>query len=512
MLREGWRRSDLLSTRTGDALQPGHDLYTKRSADDERANAGGETGSPAWFWALLVEVERNRDRLTLRQWVDEGHVGFTTGQRVEDATVAGRPGLNVVGGTRGEVNYLVARDDLVYSLSYRTQGPAPAGATKADLDAMIASVQLLDTAALPTPNQTPNASANASTVPGIESFPLGQLRGAWTFVSRLRFDGPTAQLELWAVEDQGDRRVLALRYEEPGAVTQTAIARQLSPDGKRIVVSTPTLPGVGGGYRLTIVDLATGHTTALTDGRQRDIAPAWAPGGSSIAFIRATSTGDDPRLWLISIDGQTLQGPLPTRGTPTQLYGWSADQVYLAYASNMFTPVVLKEAATNIVVGGLVANAFGIPLDFRARTPAFAPELVLAQLGTTEAAVDESAPDGTARQTIVREPKPEQVSGMYLEPRWRPGSPTFLYRLGYKVFTNATTPSFSVPLSGRVLRAEWTRDGSWIAYVVDGPAGLERGASVRIALADGGNDRTLFVPPPAGDTSHVEDIATLDYH
>ena len=247
VLREGWRRSDLLSARTGDPVQPGHDLYTKRSVDDERANAGGETGGPSWLWALLVEVARNRDGLTLRQWVDEGHVGFSTGQRVEDAIVAGRPGLNVVGGTRGDVNYLIGREDLVYSLSYRAQGPAPAGATKADLDAMIASVQLLDTTALPTTSPRRNASANVSTVAGIQSFPLGELKGEWTFVSRLRFDLATVQLELWAVEVFGDRRrLLALTYEEPRALTQTSIRRQLSPDGKRIVLSTPTQPSSWG--------------------------------------------------------------------------------------------------------------------------------------------------------------------------------------------------------------------------------------------------------------------------
>src|SRR5438067_566620 len=30
VLRDGWRRSELLSTRTGCSPQPGHDLYTKR--------------------------------------------------------------------------------------------------------------------------------------------------------------------------------------------------------------------------------------------------------------------------------------------------------------------------------------------------------------------------------------------------------------------------------------------------------------------------------------------------
>jgi len=511
VLREGWRRSDLLSARTGDPLQPGHDLYTKRSIDDERANAGGETGGPSWLWALLVEVERNRDGLTLRQWVDEGHVGFSTGQRVEDAIVAGRPGLNVVDGTRGEVNYLVAREDLVYSLSYRAQGSAPAGATKADLDAMIASVQLLDTTALPTPSSTPNASAHVSTVAGIQSFPLGELKGEWTFVSRLRFDLSTVQLELWAVEVFGDRRLLALTYEEPRALTQTSIRRQLSPDGKRIVLSTPTQPSSSAGYRLTIVDLATGRTTILTDGAQRDTFPAWSPDGRSVAFLRSNAKGDDTAIWRISTDGKALDGPLTTKGA-LAIYGWSASGTYLAYASDLSTLSVLNVAArTASVLGQKFTGYFDVPIDYRQPTAAFPPELVVALTTETEALLDIATAEGGTKDVIVREPKPVQIGEMFRDPRWRPGSPTFLYRVGYQVFTNATTPSFKVPLQGRVLRAEWAYGGNSIAYIVDGPAGLEHGASVRIALADGGNDRTLFVPPPAGDASDLEDLATVDY-
>src|SRR5205814_11757 len=210
---------------------------------------------------------------------------------------------------------------------------------------------------------------------------------------------------------------LALTYEEPRALTQTAIRRQLSPDGRRIVLSTPTQPSSSAGYRLTIVDLATGRTTMLTDGAQRDTFPAWSPDGRSIAFLRSNARGDDTAVWRIGTDGKALDGPLTTKGA-LAIYGWSASGAYLAYASDLSTVSVLNLGArTTSVLGQKFTGYFDLPIDYR-----------------------ES-----------------------------------------------------------------------IAYIVDGAAGLEHGASVRIALADGGNDRTLFVPPPAGDASDLEDLATVDY-
>jgi hypothetical protein len=72
-----------------------------------------------------------------------------------------------------------------------------------------------------------------------------------------------------------------------------------------------------------------------------------------------------------------------------------------------------------------------------------------------------------------------------------------------------------VPLEGRVLRAEWAPQNSAgidsIVYVVDGPEALSRGASVRIALENGANGRTLFVPPAVQGTSDIADVATVRY-
>src|SRR5258708_1772782 len=309
--RPGWRRSALLSLRAPatSLVLVGQDLFTRRTPEAERATVGGDTGGPAFFWTLVIQVDRNRDGPTLRQWAAEGHVGARVGQRIEDATIDGRAAINVTAGGSGDVNYLVARGDDVVSIRYNTQGDPPAGATKADLDLMVAGIKLAPTAIAP-PTAAP--APGPSTVAGIESFPLRTVRRDWTFVPRLRFEGATVQAELWAVEIYGERRLLALRWEEPRSFTRTVLARQLSPDGRRIVLSTPVEPAIGAGYRLTVVDLVTGATRVLADGLSfRAVTPAWSPDGLRVAYVRATDGPNDSALWVVAAAGGHPRAPLP---------------------------------------------------------------------------------------------------------------------------------------------------------------------------------------------------------
>jgi WD40 repeat protein len=517
-LRPGWRRSDLLSLRApGSGGLVGHDLFTRRAPEDERANVGGDTGGPAWFWALIIEVVKNRDGLGLRQWLAEGHVGFGQGQRVEDATVDGRPALKVIGGARGEVNYLVARGDDIVSIAYNTQGDPPAGATKGDLDLMIASLRL---SATPVARPTPATSASASTVAGIESFPLGALAGDWTLVLRLRAEGATMFAELWAVEIYGERRSLAIRWEEPRAFTRTVLNRQLSPDGKRIVLSTRVDPAVGAGYQLTVVDLATGATRVLVDGRAiRALTPAWSPDGSRIAYVRATEGPNDSAIWIVDVSGGQPRGPLADTGT---VLGWSVDGARVGYRTLDGRYALVDVASGGKIVLGTLLQGEDDAASWRQPTAPFRPELVAAFSATTtggEQTIALYETPTSAPQIVLREPQPADTFSYLREPRWKPSGPLLLYRRGGEVFTvggvEGTVPPVRIPLDGRVLRAEWAPKNiagiDSIVYVVDGPEALARGASVRIALENGGNGRTLFVPPAAPGISDVTDIASVRY-
>jgi hypothetical protein len=518
-LADGWRRSERLSLRTpaSSLVLVGHDLFTRRTPEDERANVGGETGGPAWFWALAIEVDKNRDGLSLRQWVAEGRVGFGTGQRVDDATLDGRPAINVTGGARGDVHYLVARGDDVISIRYTLQGDAPAGASKADLDRMIASIRLDPAATL---RATPSPPAGASTVAGIESLPLGTLTGDWTLALRLRPEGATVMAELWAIEIYGERRLLALRWEEPRSFTRTVLRRQLSPDGRRIVLSTPVAPSVGAGYQLTVVELATGATRLLVEGRSaRALAPAWSPDGSRVAYVRATDGPNDSSLWMVDASGGQPRGPLANTGT---VLGWSSDSSRVGYRGldGRYTLVDVTSGA-QLALGTLLQNEDDAA-SWRQPTAPFRPMLVAAFSATTTGGEQTLAVYETPTSTpvvVLREPQPSDNFSYVREPRWSPSRPTLLYRRGGDVFTvgGFVTPGSSptrVPIEGRVLRAEWLEFNNTginsIVYVVDGPEALSRGASVGIAHEAGGNARTMFAPPTLSGAS-IEDIAIVRY-
>ncbi len=518
-LAEGWRRSDLLSLRApaSSLVLVGDDVFTRRTPLDERANVGGETGGPAGFWTLSVEVDKNRDGLGLRAWVAEGHVGFGQGQVIEDATIDGRPAINVTSGARGSANYLVARADDIVSIRYNTQGDPPAGATKADLDRMVASIRLAST---PIARATLTPPRGVSTVAGIESFPLGALTGDWTLALRLRPESGAILAELWAVEIYGERRTLALRWEEPRSFTRTVLRRQLSPDGKRIVLSTRVDESIGAGYQLTVVDLATGATRLLVQGRdQRALSPAWSPDASRIAYVRATDGPNDTAMWVVDAAGGQPRGPLANTGT---VLDWSSDGRRVGYRT-LDGRYALDDVASGAqLMLATLLQSEDDATSWRQPTPPFRAQLVAAFSATAtggEQTIAVYETPTSAPQIVLREPRPADNFSYLREPRWKPSGPLVMYRRGGDVFTtggfvSAGTSPVRVPLDGRVLRAEWVPGSSGfdsIVYIVDGQEAVARGASVHIAAESGANGRTLFVAPSSQGMSDITDIVVAHY-
>jgi WD40 repeat protein len=517
VLVEGWRRSDLLSLRApGSGVLVGDDVFTRRTPEDERANIGGETGGPAGFWTLTVEVDKNRDGLGLREWVAEGHVGFASGQRIDDATIDGRPAVNVTG-SPGGVNYLVARGDDIVSVRYSTHGDPPAGATKVDLDLMVASIRL---APIPVARPTAAPPAGASTVAGIDSFPLGALSGDWTLALRLLAGSGTTVAELWAVEIYGERRMLALRWEETRAFTRAVLRRQLSPDGKRMVLSTRVDPSIGVGYQLSVVELATGATRVLVQGRdQRALTPAWSPDGSRVAYVRASDAPNDSALWVVDAGGGQPRGPLANAGA---VLDWSVDGSRVGYRTLDGRYALVDVASgSQLTLGTLLQNEDDAT-SWRQPTAPFRPQLVATFSATTtggEQTIAVYETPTSSPQVALREPQPADNFSYLREPRWKPSGLLLMYRRGGQIFTTGGfasdgTPPVRIALEGRVLRAEWVGNSSGIdsiVYLVDGPEALSHGASVRIALENGANGRTLFVAPAAQGISDITDIATVHY-
>ncbi|HEX5501068.1 MAG TPA: S9 family peptidase [Thermomicrobiales bacterium] len=109
---------------------------------------------------------------------------------------------------------------------------------------------------------------------------------------------------------------------------------RISPDGRRVafVVQAP-LAGEHAkpeGSRIWLVDAAGGDTRQLTQGPGRDIAPAWSPDGSTLAFLSERAEKGTARLYLLPLDG----GEARALDTPTgavKKFAWSPDGARIAF-------------------------------------------------------------------------------------------------------------------------------------------------------------------------------------
>ncbi|HTD63378.1 MAG TPA: hypothetical protein VK732_01435 [Verrucomicrobiae bacterium] len=144
-----YRHSDLLSFKSvpPDPQQPkASDAFTARTLEDERATSSPcETSCPAWNYVVTVEVWTNAGSMSPREWVDSGHAGFFAGQKVEDTTISGRPGVRVTSAEGRPFKWLVAKEGRMYVLDVMVndQMPVPPGATRDKLDAIVASFNFL---------------------------------------------------------------------------------------------------------------------------------------------------------------------------------------------------------------------------------------------------------------------------------------------------------------------------------------------------------------------------------
>jgi len=88
-----------------------------------------------------------------------------------------------------------------------------------------------------------------------------------------------------------------------------------SPDGKRLAM----VHGVGGDYRIAVMDLASQQLRVLTPG-SLDESPGFAPNGSLVLY--ASHSGGAARLFAVSIDGKARQS-LRIEGGEVREPAWS---------------------------------------------------------------------------------------------------------------------------------------------------------------------------------------------
>ncbi len=130
----------------------------------------------------------------------------------------------------------------------------------------------------------------------------------------------------------GDEGLFVAEASDPGSPRLVAPGRIVgapswSSDGARLVVSVAS---DSGGARLATADVGkTASIAYLTDGSTFDWAPAWSPGGRSIAFVRGSGASADVQI--IDVDSRAVTRL--TRWMLASRPAWSPDGRSIAFES-----------------------------------------------------------------------------------------------------------------------------------------------------------------------------------
>jgi Tol biopolymer transport system component len=285
---------------------------------------------------------------------------------------------------------------------------------------------------------------------------------------------------------------------------------QLSPDGRLLALTDPLdMAGTG----VLIVDLVAGTTRLIKTATPAGNA-TWSPDGQRIAYRGFTVAGPlqkEAGIWIVAASGgaaeQVWTSDAAAGGIRTTIYGWTEDGASIAFSKD-FTDVSAVDVRTKAVtrISGPIHG-----IAWRVKRPS------VALVADNEAAVVPSptAPRGApgnvgrpgrleVRDTTLGAPRTAylyaDVGTLLWDPRWSPTTDEVIAhwvcgagaaeRDELVVVDAVTGARRSLPVSGCVNSAAWSRDGSKIIY-----SWLD---VVRVRNADGSNDHELFRPglPP----------------
>jgi Tol biopolymer transport system component len=358
------------------------------------------------------------------------------------------------------------------------------------------------------------------------------LHGDWAFA--LKFG------ELWAIPLAGGAAVQLARFNDridqtityPSAVLPAnELRRQITPDGRRLVLSVGEDVAGGQRYRLALIDLERGAVTQIVRDDANLIRPAISPDGAKIAYVRRLSTASSDRgalgddgLWVVNADGTGSRRLSPgADGLFTWIFGWTSDSKGVIFDSLEWSagPLVIDIASgRRALLGGFVPRDWlMLGNDFAFRTKG-SPSLVAglsskAFQGEYSLVVADRA--GDPQRALVSEGNSLFLLGA---PRWNPKSDEILYRhiarLDQMEFfiADLTGAHTRVPLAVRPYLADWTSDGIAIVYLSQSPTppdfsaiGASLATAVRIAKRDGSGDREVFSFSGGG----LSDLVVIGY-
>jgi len=367
-------------------------------------------------------------------------------------------------------------------------------------------------AATPVP---PTATPSTSDPYGpIVTHGLGPLRGDQVFWIEERPEPGNTRIkvDLLAMPLAGGAPQVAVSYiKSAGGVSlepQNAIARQLSADGRRIVLHTPK--------GIVLVDLESGAQRILaTNG----VLPIWGA-GETIAYVQPISeaTYGGGNIWLVDTSGHQEQ--LPAQGVPL---GWASDGFLMTgrlEANDRLTPVIYGKALGQfwrpfvsfmdfITSGG--DNV--VPLSTKPSTPNFIAAMTLTDQRGDNGHIDVISLIGRTTQDVG-----PTVSGSLdlrlEEPRLNSAGQILYQRHGagireVHIFDPDTHSDAKATVAGLATRAEWSVDGTEIVYL-SATAPNAPATSVRmIRPVSGRDDRELY--RVAVVSVRLTDVATFRY-
>jgi Tol biopolymer transport system component len=300
-------------------------------------------------------------------------------------------------------------------------------------------------------------------------------------------------------------RIAARASTEASAASGTAVLTgletdrffSLSADARRFVYTRAPYYS-----NLWLLDLATGQTSALTQGTSLIERPRFSPDGTSVVF----SVGHDPRTNLYTIPANGGTPKQLTFFTALTIGGvWSPDGQRIAFASTQGgRPRIWTVGATGTGIHPLSSGALSDNFDV-----AWGPGRRILYQRAGNQNYYELDPDTASERLLVKDGSPGWMfapvyspDGMKLAVAWnRPPK-----RGIWIIDAVNRDETLLYPSTAATIRPiNWSSDGAWI-YVVDGKNGPFRGATsfvgetiteariVRIAV-NGGTAETVATIP-----------------